>query len=181
MEIKLFSKWNWELFSFLLLFGGFTIHSLCWKYEELPQAWGTHQPVAIILLGPTGLLHLASSRLLSLLGMSGDRFTGTIKVKEKPHPLRHSRPGWMGSWAAWSGRWQPCPQQGVGTRWASRSSPTLAILWFYDYMIIWSSWCTSPGDHMQIINCRLISICPVWIYKISTAFQVRPAETSMSG
>ena len=25
-----------------------------------------------------------------------------------PHPWRHSRPGWMWLWAAWSGGWLPC-------------------------------------------------------------------------
>ena len=33
-----------------------------------------------------------------------------------PHPWRHSRPGWMGPWAAWSGikcgGWWPCLWQG---------------------------------------------------------------------
>ena len=29
-----------------------------------------------------------------------------------PHPWRHSRPGWMWLWAAWSGGWQPCLWQG---------------------------------------------------------------------
>jgi len=41
-----------------------------------------------------------------------------------PHSWRHSRPGWMGPWAAWAGRWQPCPWQGVGTEWSLRSLPT---------------------------------------------------------
>jgi len=26
----------------------------------------------------------------------------------KPHPWRHSRPGWMWLWAAWSAGWRPC-------------------------------------------------------------------------
>ena len=25
-----------------------------------------------------------------------------------PHPWRHSRPGWLWLWAAWSGGWRPC-------------------------------------------------------------------------
>jgi len=29
-----------------------------------------------------------------------------------PHPWRHSRPGWMCLWAAWSSGWRPCPWQG---------------------------------------------------------------------
>ena len=32
-----------------------------------------------------------------------------------PHPRRHSRPGWMWLWAAWSAGWRPCTEQGVGT------------------------------------------------------------------
>ena len=28
----------------------------------------------------------------------------------QPHPWRHSRPGWMWLWAAWSGGWRPCTQ-----------------------------------------------------------------------
>jgi len=32
-----------------------------------------------------------------------------------PHPCRHSKPGWMWLWAAWSAGWQPCTQQGGGT------------------------------------------------------------------
>ena len=35
------------------------------------------------------------------------------------HLWRHSRPGWVGSWAAWSGGWQ-----GVGARWSLKSPPT---------------------------------------------------------
>ena len=29
-----------------------------------------------------------------------------------PHPWRHSRPGWMWLWAAWSAGWRPCTEQG---------------------------------------------------------------------
>ena len=49
-----------------------------------------------------------------------------------PHPWRHSRPGWMVSWAAWADGGQPCPRQGVGIGWALRVLPTQAILWFSD-------------------------------------------------
>ena len=52
-------------------------------------------------------------------------------------PWKHSRPGWMGPWAAWFSGWQPCPLQGVGTRWSLRSFPTKAILRFYDSMTLW--------------------------------------------
>ena len=33
------------------------------------------------------------------------------------------------SWAAWSGGWQPCTQQGVETRWSLWSFSTQAVLW----------------------------------------------------
>lgn len=46
------------------------------------------------------------------------------------HPWSHSRPVWMGLWAAWAGKEQPYPQQGVGAGWSRKSLP------FYDYMII---------------------------------------------
>jgi len=51
-----------------------------------------------------------------------------------PHPWRHSRPGWMWLWAAWSAGWRPCTQQGVGTQCALWSSATQAFLWFFDSM-----------------------------------------------
>ena len=35
-------------------------------------------------------------------------------------------------WAAWSGGWWPCTQQGVETQWALWSFSTQAILWFYE-------------------------------------------------
>ena len=48
-----------------------------------------------------------------------------------PHPWRHSRPGWMWLWAAWSGGWRPCTEQGVETRRSLWSFSTQAILSFY--------------------------------------------------
>jgi len=33
---------------------------------------------------------------------------------EMPHPWRHSRSGWMGLWAIWSGWRCSCSWQGVG-------------------------------------------------------------------
>jgi len=40
-----------------------------------------------------------------------------------PHPWRHSRPGWMGPWAARAAGGQPYPWQGVGAERAFRSLP----------------------------------------------------------
>ena len=37
---------------------------------------------------------------------------------------RCSKPGWMGPWATWSGRLQPCPLQVTDAGWASKSPPT---------------------------------------------------------
>jgi len=63
-----------------------------------------------------------------------------------PHPWRHSRPGWMWLWAAWSAGWRPCTQQGVETRWSLWSFSTQAILWSYDSMIDYGLWVTSTCD-----------------------------------
>lgn len=58
-----------------------------------------------------------------------------------PHSWRCSRPGRRGPWAAWSSTWpsswQPCPPQGIGTRWSMRSLPTPTVLWFHDYFPQW--------------------------------------------
>jgi len=41
---------------------------------------------------------------------------GAHNRSRMPHPWRHSRPGWMWLWAAWSAGWRPCTQQG-GWNW----------------------------------------------------------------
>jgi len=38
--------------------------------------------------------------------------TGCPRRLWMPHPWRHSRPGWMWLWAAWSAGWRPCTWQG---------------------------------------------------------------------
>jgi len=38
-----------------------------------------------------------------------------------PHPWDHSRPGWTGLWAAWSGWRCPCSLQGLG--WVASEGP----------------------------------------------------------
>jgi len=60
-----------------------------------------------------------------------------------PHPWRHSRPGLMWLWAAWSSGWWPCTWQGVETRWSLWSFSTQVILWFYEYSI---TFCCSMTD-----------------------------------
>jgi len=35
-------------------------------------------------------------------------WTGCPRRLWMPHPCRHSRPGWMGLWAAWAAGWRPC-------------------------------------------------------------------------
>jgi len=39
-------------------------------------------------------------------------------------PSRCPRSHWVGLWTALSGGWQPCPQQGIGNKWALRSIQT---------------------------------------------------------
>ena len=54
-----------------------------------------------------------------------------------PHPWRHSRPGWMWLWAAWSMVGDPAHSKGVETRRSLWSFSTQAILWFYDSKNNW--------------------------------------------
>jgi len=77
-------------------------------------------------------------------------WTGCPRRLWMPHPWRHSRPGWMWLWAAWSAGWRPCTQQGVGTGWSLWSFSTQAILWFY---LIWNSPiqnCTPRADNKAL-------------------------------
>jgi len=62
-------------------------------------------------------------------------WTGCPRRLWVPHPCRHSRPGWMWLWAAWSAGWRPCTQQGVGTGWALWPGLKRTFLWFYDNSI----------------------------------------------
>jgi len=66
---------------------------------------------------------------------------------EKPcmlYPWRLSRPGWMGSWAAWAGAsfsdLQPYPWQEGWKQMIFEVLLTQAILKFCDFKILWS-WC----------------------------------------
>jgi len=68
-----------------------------------------------------------------------------------PHPWRHSRPGWMWLWAAWSGGWQPCTQQGVETGLSLWSFATQAILWLHDSMKSYLS-CLSWKPHQSPLS-----------------------------
>jgi len=45
-----------------------------------------------------------------------------------PQPWRHSRPGWMGPWAASAGRGQPCPRHSTGVGWVFRYLPRQSVL-----------------------------------------------------
>jgi len=80
----------------------------------------------------------------SLLRWQWGPGTGCSENLWMPHPWKHSRPGWMGPWTAWSGGQQPCPQQEAGTGWASRSHPIQAILWFSDFFKFTSCGSFSP-------------------------------------
>jgi len=57
-----------------------------------------------------------------------------------PHPWRHSRPGWMGPWAAWAGGGQPCPWKGLGLGglWGPfQPKPSYySIIWFYNPKLV---------------------------------------------
>ena len=73
--------------------------------------------------------------------------TGCPRRLWMPQPWRHSRPGWMWLWAAWSDGWRPCTQKGGWNYMifeALFNSGHSMILWFYDSLILWKS--KSPHD-----------------------------------
>jgi len=57
-------------------------------------------------------LHLDRRLFYNPIFMQGTRNshtgTGCPRRLWMPPPWRHSRPGWMWLWAAWSSGWQPC-------------------------------------------------------------------------
>jgi len=74
--------------------------------------------------------------------------TGCPRRLWMPHSWRHSRPGWMWLWAAWSGGWWPCAWQGVETRWALWSFSTRP---FYDSIIlIWTALLSKSNDYHKM-------------------------------
>jgi len=61
-----------------------------------------------------------------------------------PHPWRHSRPGWMWLWAAWSGGWWPCTQQGGWNQMITvilfNPGHSMIILSLSDDSAFWDAW-----------------------------------------
>jgi len=51
------------------------------------------------------------------------------------HPWRHSQPGWMRLWAAWSSCWRPCTWPGLKRTIMIEFQPP-AILWFYEFATV---------------------------------------------
>jgi len=66
-----------------------------------------------------------------------------------PHPWRHSRPGWMGPWAAELVGGSPAHSRGIWTGWFLRCLPNQA---FYDFLILWST--------LNSMFCLLSILCP---------------------
>ena len=68
-----------------------------------------------------------------------------------PHPWRHSRPGWMWLWAAWSAGWRPAHSSGLELD--ERCGP-LQPRPFYDSMISAYLVCTHTCTHSSVSECR---------------------------
>ena len=85
--------------------------------------------------------------------------TGCPRRLWMPHPWKHSRPGWMWLWAAWSGGWWPCAQQG-GLKPDDYCGPFQPRP-FCDSMI-------STGSTTQL--CILLSGFPTYLRDFQTAF-----------
>ena len=58
--------------------------------------------------------HIPSSKAVVLSRTVVVPLTQLPREAVVPHPWRHSRPGWIGLWAAWAGGGQPCPWEGLG-------------------------------------------------------------------
>jgi len=71
-----------------------------------------------------------------------------------PHPWRHSRPGWVGPWAAWAGGGQPA--HGRGWNWM-----TLKVLWtcqcLFRFINKYTNMQACNLDHNQMHSIILLS------------------------
>jgi len=91
---------------------------------ELEGVMGTvdcHKSRGILTGWRTGLTRIS----LTLTSRS-------VKSWNMPHSWRHSRPGWMWLWAAWSVVGDPAHSRGVETWWSLWTFSIQAILWFCD-------------------------------------------------
>ena len=75
--------------------------------------------------------------------------TGTGNLFQRklwmPHFWRHSRSGWIGPWRGCSSGWQPCPLQGVGTRWSLRAPSKLS---HSDFITCWQCNCHCLSSYL---------------------------------
>ena len=70
-----------------------------------------------------------------------------------PHAWKHSRSGWTGLWATWSGWRCPYSLQGSWTRWPLNVASTQTILWLYDFPrseMWWVVMTTAPDRRKNI-------------------------------
>ena len=100
--------------------------------------------------------------------------TGCLQRLWMLHPWRHSRPGWMWLWAAWSAGWRPCTQQSVETGWSLWPS-VQAILWFYDAKIIALAYFRQK--QIQDYNKKDIGSFQLWAFTQKFEFTFLPYST----
>ena len=88
-----------------------------------------------------------------------------------PHPWRHSRPGWMWLWAAWSGGWRPCSVErveGGGLKPDDHGGPFQPRP-FYDsvsplWLMIFCSCSNHHQEHSHLLSDFSV-ICMIWSEK----------------
>ena len=104
-----------------------------------------------------------------------------------PHLWWHWRSGWLESWAAWSGGWQPCPWQGgwnqmtlrqIRNKWEEKSMHVIEVVWVYIANLIsqWSAKLFLSTSLLILIKKTSFSglfcpflICP-WLFFLSLSF-----------
>ena len=89
-------------------------------------------------------------------------WTGCPRRLWMPHPWRHSRPGWMWLWAAWSAGWRPCTQQGLEL---NEHCGPLQPRPFHDSDSIQSSIdITDMAERMRFSDIRLLYMLVIFLF-----------------
>lgn len=128
-------EWKQNLLNFFVLWSHVkTIFA--WEDSELPSVMQAVRTALALLLGVRWQLRALETAAQWCTEEPGnlqlwlqDKLVPRPDKLWMPHPLKGSKPGWMGLWAPWfSGRW-PCPWHGGWEEMIINVSSV--ILWFY--------------------------------------------------
>ena len=88
----------------------------------------------------------------------GVTLSGCSRRLWMPHPWRHSRPDWIWLWAAWSGGWRPCTEQG-GWNWM-----IIVVLFNPGHsMILWNTTFNDFFNVIAVYQLKLLLQIEKWI------------------